>query len=129
MSEYRLIRQSGNKDLFRVVEMSVEYLNGLLYGEEPETFLVTSAATQLAQQAVLYWTAIKAASKMRLAALLQSQFQLPGSGKGSDSRGGQGRAQLIDPLHARIIAPPKPAIPLSRLPDEQLVTQEIKSHG
>ncbi|WP_094603031.1 hypothetical protein SPSIL_000530 [Sporomusa silvacetica DSM 10669] len=108
----------------------MEYLNGLLYGQAPETLPVKGTATQLAKQAVSHWGAIKAALKIRLAALLQNQFQLPSSGEGScDNRGGQGRAQFIDPLHTKIIAPPKPAIPLSRLPDEQLVTKEIKSHG
>ncbi|CQR72649.1 hypothetical protein SOV_00400 [Sporomusa ovata DSM 2662] len=115
MSEYyRLIRHSGNKDLFRVVEMSV----AALVSGHPFHIQTDGLA------------AIKAALKIRLAALLQSHFLLPSSGKGSsDNWGGQGRAQFIDPLYTRIIAPPKPAIPLSRLPDEQLVTKEIKSHG
>lgn len=119
MSEYyRLIRHSSNKD------------NGLLYGQAPELLPVKGTATQLAKQAVSHWAAIKAALKIRLAALMQNQFQLPSSGKGSsDNRSRQGRVQFIDPLHTRIIAPPKPAIPLSRLPDEQLVTKVIKLHG
>jgi len=126
MSEYyRLIRHSGNKNLFRVVEMSVAVL---LPGTIPQAH--RGAATQLAKQAVSHWAAIKAALKIRLAAMLQSQFQLSSSGKGSsDNRGGQGSVQFINPLHTRIIAPPKPAIPLSHLPDAQLVTKEIKLHG
>ena len=107
----------------------MEYLNGLLYGPAPATIPVAGTATQLAKQALSRWAAIKAILKMRLAALLKNGFQLPNSGDGSsDGRGGQGRAQFIDPMNTTISAPPKPALPISRVPDEQLVTREIKPH-
>lgn len=41
----------------------------------------------------------------------------------------QGIVRIVDPLNTTINAPPKPAIPLARLPDEQLVTRSRKNHG
>lgn len=47
-----------------------------------------------------------------------------------DSRnGGGGALQIIDPLDTTLIAPPKPAAPISSLPDGQLVTRAANRRG
>ncbi len=100
----------------------MEYLQRLLAGQVPGVPVATP--TTLAKQAGLRWPECWGRFKSRLAALLQSHRQIPGD----SGLGGTGGAQFIDPLHTKIIAPPKPAMPLCRLPDEQLVNRDRKPH-
>ncbi|SDE91970.1 hypothetical protein SPACI_000440 [Sporomusa acidovorans DSM 3132] len=102
-------------------------LHGLLYGQvkKPET---VSATAQLARQTLSRWTRPWAALAARLAAVLPNKYPLPGSHIGG-GKGEQGTAHIADPLNTVIIAPPKPATPLNRLPDEQLVSREANPHA
>jgi len=103
----------------------MEYLNGQ-QAELPAVALpVTEPVTAFAKKTISRWTALWYSLKRRVATLLQGQLRMPGCGR--SSRGGGG-AQFVDPLHTKIIAPPKSAIPLSQLPDEQLVTRNSKPH-
>lgn len=64
----------------------------------------------------------------RAVILMNKRGGLPGrTGKGA--AGEQETARIVDPLNTTIVAPPKPAVPLARLPDEQLVTRSRKPHG
>lgn len=68
-----------------------------------------------------FWVRIKAS----LLDLLPAKGNLAGN---ADKLGNSCGLQIIDPLHTEIIAPPKPATPITRLPDEQLVTRSTKPY-
>lgn len=67
----------------------------------------------------------RARIKTSLLDLLQAKENI--SGNVDNLRNSRG-LQFIDPLHTKIIAPSKPAIPITRLPDDQLVTRSSKPH-
>lgn len=98
------------------------YLAGLLANQEPVPLPDAEAALLFPAKKAKYWTQLWSSIKNKLASLRQGRSCLPG-GSQSSQAGGSG-AQFIDPLHTKIIAPPKSAMPLSRLPDEQLVTRD-----
>lgn len=105
----------------------MEYLNGLLGSQAGETIPAADCTTEMTPRRLSRGAALWARLKQRLAALLPGKIRLPSGGGGR--RGGAGTARIVDPLDTTIIAPPQPAVPLTRLPDEQLVTRETKPHA
>lgn len=97
------------------------HLKGLL-ADRPAP---TAQSAVFAQKQAAYWANLWSNIKTKLAGLGSGQLQLNRSGRSSQGGG----AQFIDPLQTEIIAPPKSAMPLSRLPDEQLVTRDSQPHG
>lgn len=141
MSQYdRLIRHRGNKDLFRVVKMSV----AALLSDRPfhiqaeglrgtgKTTIMRAAQVLLSPvkrikscryncdpaQPVSGWKEFWRAVQRWLAELLAKRPQASWGG-----------TRIIDPLDTTIIAPPKPAVPITSLPDKQLVTRDTNTHG
>ncbi|HWR42895.1 ATP-binding protein [Sporomusa sp.] len=108
----------------------IAYLTGLLQNQEHQ--VQQAAGTMpIVARTVSRWTELWTAFKMRLAAMLGKWPYMPtgehtGSGSGS---GSSGTTRIVDPLDTTIIAPPKPAIPITSLPDDQLVTRDTHSHG
>ncbi|WP_425059502.1 hypothetical protein SCACP_00940 [Sporomusa carbonis] len=97
---YRLIRHSGNRNLFR-----------------------------LPPKATSYWTELWSQFKARLAAALGSRPYSGGADNDDSGKNGPGTVRFIDPLTTTIIAPPRPATPITRLPDDQLVIRDTCPHG
>lgn len=111
------------------IDAIMGYLNSLTGGQESGQAPVATGADQGAFREIAPWVAWWLACKRRLTAWLQSLPHLPAAGISGDAQGGEGNARIVDPLKTTIIAPPKPALPISQLPDEQLVTREPKQHG
>ncbi|MBP2634901.1 MAG: Cob-chelat-sub: cobaltochelatase subunit [Firmicutes bacterium] len=103
------------------------YLAGLLSNQPAVMLPASESIVVVNQKKATYWSLLWSSIKNKLASLRHSQSRLPGCGRSSQANGGG--AQFIDPLHTKIIAPPKSAMPLSRLPDEQLVTRDSQPHG
>ncbi len=104
----------------------MDYLNGLQCGQAGYHIPATESAEQRVARAVSRWGTVWSAFKVRLAALLQNRSWSSDFNTGGSGQGGLGGTQIADPLKTTIIAPPKPALPIAHLPDEQLVTKEPK---
>lgn len=101
------------------------YLNSLSDGQSPQV-AVNGNNENRALPVISRWASRWLNCKARLAALLQRLPVLSDLGVGGSGKGGRGSAQIVDPLKTTIIAPPKPALPIAQLPDDQLVTRETK---
>lgn len=71
------------------------------------------------------WVLLWATVKRQLAAVMRTRCHLPAPQGGGEAGAA---ARIVDPLATTIIAPPKPAIPLASLPDDQLVTRDNRTH-
>lgn len=102
------------------------YLTGLSY---PQAQQQGPQDGKLDGRVLSRWSMLWAAIKRQLAAAIGTRYHLPTVETSAGSGGGGGAARIVDPLATTIIAPPKPAISIADLPDDQLVTRETHSHG
>ncbi|SMC96086.1 hypothetical protein [Sporomusa malonica] len=113
-----------------IITAIIDYLNGLLQIPVQDQAQTAVSKRPLAAQTGSRWKEFWRVFHRWLAAVLAKRPQVSySSNTGSGSRGHGAGARIIDPLNTTIIAPPKPAAPITSLPDEQLVTRDTNSHG
>ncbi len=125
MHEYsRFSRHSGSRNLFRSRKQPADRFHVTVTMNRPADTVIKPAVQAIAPFAACWRTIAR-----RVANLLTNWSWLPNTGSSVRRRGEAGPAQIIDPQATTMIAPPKPAIPLTLLPAEQLVTTEFNQHG
>ncbi|QDR83165.1 magnesium chelatase [Sporomusa termitida] len=104
------------------------YLTGLSY---PQSQRQGQQDRKLEDRMLSRWVMLWAAVKRQLAAVMRARCHRPAAetSEGGKGAGAGGPARIVDPLATTIIAPPKPAIPIANLPDDQLVTRDTHAHG
>lgn len=112
-----------NADTIKAI---MDYLNGLSCRQVTGHISAGKSAHPLVVREVSRLGAVWSAFRARLAAILKIRPHLPSSATGGNGQGGPGNVRIVDPLKTAIIAPPKPALPITSLPDDQLVTKESK---
>jgi hypothetical protein len=119
----RLSRHCGSRNLFRIRKQPADRSAVTLTLDRPADTVIKTAVQAIAPFAAS-WLVLT-----RVANLLTNWSWLPDSGTSGCRRGGTGPAQKTDPQATTMIAPPNPAVPITRLPEDELVTTEINQHG
>jgi magnesium chelatase subunit I len=105
----------------------IAVLTGLSHPQVQQQGQPAAGIIPLDARTMSRWVTLWTALKMQIASLLGNRPCVPSADH--TGSGSAGAARIVDPLDTTIIAPPKPALTITSVPDDQLVTRDTHSHG